>query len=261
MLKQIKELFTEKKREEKYLEYLKIIGCAIDENGQIFTQSENIHKKIRKHFSYKDFWSEVSDYSINEVYENIEERVRKFLDSQLLPCYGKNSSMFSMACGSGENELYLAPYLKEIDGYEYSLKMVQTANKRAENQGFVNLHFYQADASSCIFEKKYDIGMSFFLFAYLDDDGAKHAIENMAESLPVGGKLYLRDTLNFDLDTKVTIYLYNYVTGYFAAYRNIETYYKLIQNAGFKLNYEEVLRESYGNGVTFKLVQSVWEKV
>lgn len=240
------------------LKLVKKYGCFIDENGQILTSSDKTYNKVREHYKNVDFWNGVSDYSIDDVYTGIEEKVKSFLDRKFLTIYGKDHTLFSVACGSGENEFYLANYVKSIDGYEYSSKMVQTATQRADELKFNNLTFLQADLGSYDINKVYDAGLCFFLFAYLEDNQVKHAISTMSGALKQGGRLYLRDTLNYAEEP--AIYLYNYATGYSAKYRDIETYKKMLEKEGLYLEYEEVLKTSNTGGYEFKLINSVWVK-
>ena len=80
----------------------------------------------------------------------------------------------------------------------------------------------------------------------------------MVNAINSNGRLYLRDTMNYGKDD--VIYLYNYATGYSAAYRNIDIYNKLLTDAGLRKEYEEVLRVTNSWDTEFKLLQSVWVK-
>jgi len=248
-----------KDAEEKYLyDLIFKYGCLVSENGEILTENKLINESIKEHYGDKDFWNGVSTYSISQYFPSVSEKVKVFMDSQIIPFVSKDTEMFSMACGSGENEFYLADRVKLIDGYEYSEKMVRTATEQANKLGIENTKFNQANAANCRFNKVYDAGMSFALFAYLDDEAAIFASQNLADSIKTGGKLYLRDTVNVCGEDMV--YLFNYANGFESQYRSYDNYMKLLREAGLKLEYEEVANVSFICGKEFHLLNSVWRK-
>lgn len=232
--------------------------CLISENAEILTEDKSLWLGIKEHYGDIDFWGGMETFSVSDYFPHIDEKIKAFMDAHFMPVINSDTEMFSVACGDGESELYLADKVKLLDGFEYSEKMVQSARMRAKERNINNTSFHQADVATFRFERLYDVGMCFGLFICLDDKVAQFAISNMVNGLRSGGRLFLRDTVN--LCQEECVYLFNYVTGYQAAYRNYEKYKKMITDAGLTLEYEETMNTSITCGNEFRIINSVWIK-
>ena len=82
-----------------------------------------------------------------------------------------------------------------------------------------------------------------------NEEEAEHIIRNVYEALKQGARLIVRDSL-----TKTDyreIFLYNFISGYQAVYRNVECYRELFVRCGFEIESEIALKEEVTDGIEY----------
>lgn len=88
------------------------------------------------------------------------------------------------------------------------------------------------------------------LLTYINnEEEAEHIIRNVYEALKQGARLIVRDSL-----TKTDyreIFLYNFISGYQAVYRNVECYRELFVRCGFEIESEIALKEEVTDGIEY----------
>lgn len=134
--------------------------------------------------------------------------------------------------------------------------MVKFAKSESVERNITNVSFYQFDATKDEMNQKYDAGIMFGLLTYLQNDKLPKVARNIANAIKPGGRLLVKDTLNFCSEEEV--YLYNYATGYSAIYRNLEKYLDVFNCEGLKLLHQVELGESSTYGHQFKSIGFVW---
>lgn len=123
-----------------------------------------------------------------------------------------------------------------------------------------NIEFVQADAITLKFDRQYDNFMMLGLLTCINnEEEAEHIIRNVYEVLKPGARLIVRDSL-----TKTEyreIFLYNFISGYQAVYRNVECYRELFVRCGFEIESEIALKEEVTDGIEYVNYGAILKKV
>lgn len=210
--------------------------AIISDYGEIQTESFSLYREIQEHYESWEFWKDVQEFSLQELYPERYEAQKHMLLDEFLPKLNEKDILFDMACANGEWTEIVGEKVSRIDGYEYSGAMVELAKERAQKKRITNIKYVQADATDFKTGYRYDAGMCLGLFTCLADESAQKAIVNVSDMIKAGGYLAAKDTLN--MAGEDCIYHFNYNTGYQAVYRSVDVYYRLFADAGFELVYE-----------------------
>ncbi len=257
----IKKLKKELTEELWYLEILER-GGVIGKECDIYTDQIDEFKRIKKRYSdlaYNEYWANQQNWSLNSVYPERYKNQQKFFEQYFIPLLDQTQHICDLASANGEWSMRVAPYVKDIDGFEYASGMVEYANKEAEKQGIQNARFYQANACTLQFDKVYDNFMMMGLLTCIfENQDAQNIVRNVYQAIKQGGHLIVKDTVNDAGEDG--IYLYNFTSRYDAVYRSKEQYYKLFEQAGFILEQDTIFHEVDKAGLMFKSVGVIWKK-
>lgn len=249
---------TLKKELTEELWYLEILerGGVIGKECDIYTDQIDEFKRVKKRYSdlaYNEYWTNQQNWSLNSVYPERYKNQQKFLEQCFIPLLDRTQHICDLASANGEWSMRVAPYVKDIDGFEYASGMVEYANKEVKKQGIQNVRFYQADACTLQFEKIYDNFMMMGLLTYIfENQDAQSIVRKVYQSIKQGGCLIVKDSINGAGEDE--IYLYNFKSRYDAVYRSKEKYYRLFEQAGFILEQDTVFHEVDKAGLMFKSV-------
>lgn len=99
----------------------------------------------------------------------------------------KNANILEAGCGEGQNVLYLAKRgFRSIDAFDISGAGISKLKRRCEING-VSINVFVCDLTEYIFEKKYDLIMSFATLCFVERDKWRKFIVNAKDSTNVGG--------------------------------------------------------------------------
>ena len=260
-LEGIRKLKKELTEELWYLEILER-GGVIGKECAIYTAQMDEFTRIKKKYSdlaYNEYWANQQNWSLNNVYPERYQKQQQFFEQYFIPLLNQTQHICDLASANGEWSMKVAPYVKDIEGFEYAAGMVAYANQEAEKMGIHNARFYQADACTLQFEKVYDNFMMMGLLTCIfEDQDAQNIVRKVYQAIAKGGRLIVKDTVNAAGED--VIYLYMFSSRYEAVYRSKEQYYKLFEQAGFVLETDTVFHEVDKAGLIFKSVGAIWKK-
>jgi 2-polyprenyl-3-methyl-5-hydroxy-6-metoxy-1,4-benzoquinol methylase len=96
--------------------------------------------------------------------------------------------VLDFACATGLYALEIADYVKKIDGFDISAKMISVARKNANSQNIENVDFVQTDIHDNRYEaRSYDVILAFNIFHLVED--IELNLQRIAELLKPGGLL------------------------------------------------------------------------
>ncbi|MBD5383854.1 MAG: methyltransferase domain-containing protein [Ruminococcaceae bacterium] len=99
----------------------------------------------------------------------------------------KNADILEAGCGEGQNVLYLAKQgFRNIDAFDISKAGIAKLKRLCEING-VSVNAFVCDLAEYVFEKKYDLIMSFATLCFVEKDKWKRFIANAKDSTNVGG--------------------------------------------------------------------------
>lgn len=195
----------------------------------IFTNSIKISGKVRTVLNLQDFWK---NKIVWEPPVQTQKTQQEFLETYFIRNLNKDDVVCDFACADGLWSEVVAPYVKRVDGFDCSEKMLETARKNSEEKRLNNIFYQYMDAFNVRFECRYDHIMMLGLLTYIDDDKtADRIVKTVAESIKVGGYLIVRDTLNMYEPDDV----YYDEPNYSAIYRAKENYERIYLRNGFEL--------------------------
>ena len=227
---------------------------------EIFCRSEEAYDEtVKKYSNNSDYWSEQETYTVKKYFPKTYSEIKNVLIDSFFELFDEKPVLMDIGCAGGEWTLTFSEKCKEIDGYEYSGKMVKSANAEASKRGITNVKFYQADASEMKLDKVYDSAMVLGMFIYIrQDDVASKIIQNVYDHLKPGAYICTRDTMNDENIGKIL--MFNKSNGYTAFYRSRDEYYRLFKEAGFELHQEFILNELNSRRMKFLHVGNIWKK-
>lgn len=153
-------------------------------------------KKIQKHTTINRYWTETKEWNFSRQKDRYEIMV-DWLNQKIIPLLNKNSVVADLGCANGEFSFLIAKYVKSIDGFDLSDKMIELAKRRSSEMNIINVNFQQADAQTIIFSnKKYDCFMIFGLVIYIiDDDALDMLLRKIYAAMNVDSYLVIKDCL------------------------------------------------------------------
>lgn len=99
----------------------------------------------------------------------------------------KNADILEAGCGEGQNVLYLAKQgFRNIDAFDISEAGIAKLKKLCEING-VSTNAFVCDLARYVFEKKYDLIMSFATLCFAEKDKWKQFVANAKDNTNVGG--------------------------------------------------------------------------
>lgn len=226
---------------------------------EIFCSDKTSYDEVvRKYTSENEsYWKKQTSFSLKTYFPQTHAEISKLLFDKFLPLFSEKPHILDIGCASGEWTLLMAPKCSQIDGYEYSQALVDTAN---EQKGSVeNVCFYQADAKKLKVTEQYDGSTILAMLMYCDDINDVYSIlKNLNDNLKSGAFLCTRDTLNDE--NKDVLYMLNKKTGYKSAYWSKALYYEQFRKAGFELVEEVKLGEVKTRRLSFTHIGDIWRK-
>ena len=239
-------------------------SIGVRPNTGIITNSKEVYQLLKKK-APGDFWANLSDYHVLGNRTMIGEGQKKVLDDFFVKYLKSSDIVIDIACASGEWSRYLAPYCKRILGYDISESMISCAKIKAQEYGFSNVEFYNAN----IFDLNNDIFANHAIMLGLltcieDAEQAEGIVRKVNKMLPVGGRLAVRDTLTVYEGVSI-FYIANWLNDdYSAIYRDQNQYEKFFTDNGFELveeryinPYSEPLMEYGSHAYLFKKVKDI----
>ena len=228
--------------------------------NEIFCCDKGVFESIVEKYSDKErgFWTSQESYSLADYFPQRYSNQGKMLHDVFMPLFKKKPLLLDIGCASGEWTVEMAPECREIDGFEYSSSLVQTAVGRYSC--VENVHFFQGDARTLNFEKQYDGAMLLGMLMYIDNENDFCKIlKNIYDHMVYGGYICTKDTLN--CEKKNIVFMYNKKNGYNAVYWSQDKYYEMFEKSGFKLKEEILLDEVKTRRMHFIARGAIWQKV
>ena len=99
----------------------------------------------------------------------------------------KDAAILEVGCGEGQNVLYLAKQrFHNIDAFDISASGI-TKLKRLCEVNRVNINAFVCDLAKYVFEKKYDLIMSFATLCFVEKSVWRQFISNAKDNTNIGG--------------------------------------------------------------------------
>ena len=234
-------------------------SCTYTFGNEIFCSDKMTFEKIARKYADKTvtYWRDQSSYSLVDYFPERYSNQRKMLHSDFISLYEKPPVLMDIGCASGEWTAEMASDCECIDGFEYSDKMVHTAQDKYSCIN--NVHFYQGDARTLQFKKIYDGAMILGMLMYIEDENDFCGIlKNVHDNVEQNGYICTKDTLN--CENKEKVFLYNKKTGYNSVYWSQDKYYEMFEKCGFVLKKEILLDEVKTRRMHFIARGAIWQR-
>jgi ubiquinone/menaquinone biosynthesis C-methylase UbiE len=196
----------------------------------------------KKNKQENEWWKSQKDWTLAGVFPNRYRFQSAYMQSRFIPFLRSDFYVADIACACGDWDFFIAGKVKEIDAFDLSAEMIETAKETAKQKNIRNINFIEANALTIQLSKKYDAVMMLGLLTYIwDTEEILRLIKKINASLKDGARLMVKDTLTYKSET---MYHYNYRTKYQAVYHNKEWYIRLFTGNGFKLvGWEDISRK------------------
>lgn len=215
---------------------------SIDENKDewisfapdvITTNSYSYMRYISEDVRFSDFWIGEKDYVTEGISALLEKNQNHLIKEKMLPHLNKLSVVCDLPCADGNYSEMLAPYVKHVDGFDYSQSLIDSAVDRALKKNIENIIYKRADACTIEFDKKYDGFLEMALFLYIEnDEDVKNIIHKIYNTLNDDSYVFVKESLH---EMSEKIYGMNIMNGYLSVYRVKEEFEKWIVDAGFDI--------------------------
>lgn len=246
----------------KYHSKVSRLGGLIDVHDSSYWWSREGFDKVAS-LKLRDFWGETKDWVYSDLYPERSEIMHTFIKENFWFHLNKTDCAAEVACATGSLTLKTAKYVAHIEGFEYSQFMVNQAREEAARSGVTNISFTQFDATKQKLPKCYDAISILGLFTcLLDDDVVEEIVKNLSNSIKNDGYLLLKDSYHETPGEKalLSIYCYNYHSGYKAVYRSKTAFFGLMKKYGFHLEKEACLTQNENYPFNYCSVISAWKK-
>lgn len=230
-------------------------------NSEIFFIDKSKKKLLADRYTKKieGYWKEQKDYSLSEHFMGRFVKQYELVFERFLPRLLRNAVVADIGCAGGEWSFKILPYVAEVDGFEYSMQMVETAKKKAYKEGMNNIFFECADARELRLESKYNAVMVLGILMYMDNlDDIYKILANIYDGMKPGAYMVTKDTLN--CENRDVLYLFDKRNGYEGNYWSKERYYEQFKKAGFVLIDELLMDEVKTRHLHFIAQGAVWQK-
>ncbi|MFA6185097.1 MAG: methyltransferase domain-containing protein [Candidatus Shapirobacteria bacterium] len=204
----------------------------------------------------QNYWINQKNWRVKDIFYKRAIKQEQFLKKNFIPLLNKNSIICDLACACGDFAFIVAPFVKKIEGFDLSSKMVKLANKTARDKKINNTHFYEANINNYFFKRKYDHFMCLGLFTYIfNNKDANNIIKKISDSIKINGYLVIKDTLTTEKNNIIHL-VFN--DPYSANYRSKKEYLKLFKEKNFSFIKETKL--SKGNDDRFFSYCAIFQK-
>jgi ubiquinone/menaquinone biosynthesis C-methylase UbiE len=179
------------------------------------------------------WWSKQKDWKAKDVTPLRYERLSKFIMEKFAPYLQPDYIVCDMACACGDFSFLIADKVKQIEAFDLSEGMINTAKNIAKRKNINNIAFMSADAVQIkLEENKYDAFLMLGLLTCIDDPHIDGIVKKIHLSMKQKAKLIIKDSLTLKNNTE---YVYNYNTRYSAYYHTQKDYISFFENNGFRL--------------------------
>lgn len=180
----------------------------------------------------EDFWASSEQFSTEGMFSKQYENEKRLIFDYFLPHLCKASVVADIGCASGEWSSKIAEFCAEVDGYDYSQRMIDHAKQKWKNK---NLHFQQFDLTTDDFcKKQYDDIMLFGVLMYMfAPERVCDVLKKIHTAIKPGGVLVTKDTLT--ISQNAPLYCYIPHSRYSGYYMDQGLYYKCFAKCGFEL--------------------------
>jgi ubiquinone/menaquinone biosynthesis C-methylase UbiE len=204
----------------------------------VYTSNHHIFMKklkmMQKQTAYSKYWADIDKFNTSETWPTHYKTMIEWFNQKVIPLLNKDMSIADMSCANGELTFYFSNYVKNIDGFDISEKMIRLAKQTAEQQGITNVNFQQADSQTIVFTKKYDVFLLLWLLMYIYDEAKTNDIlKRIYNTLPHGGYLVVKDSLWENMGEDV--YYLDIPRYYYAIYRSVSNFLSLLEKNNFSL--------------------------
>jgi ubiquinone/menaquinone biosynthesis C-methylase UbiE len=201
-----------------------------------------ILEQEKKNKQENEWWKSQKDWTLAGVLPNRYRLQLGYINNRFIPFLKSDFHVVDIACACGEWDFFIADRVKEIDAFDLSPQMIETARETARQKNIRSINFAEANALTLELTKKYDAAMMLGLLTCLwDTKEITKLVRKLNASLKAGARLIVKDTLAHKGET---MYHYNYRTKYQAVYHNKEWYINLFTSNGFKLlDWEDIARK------------------
>lgn len=213
-------------------------SCVFFDLTGVYTTSEEAADFYEKSLSAEDIWNRIPQYDTQIQAPHISEHQRLMLEQSFIPYLTKKDRICDIGCASGEWSRFLSPYVQEIDGFDISKSLTDTAKMLSRDYGFTNINYTCMDVSKNSPKRVYDAAIMLSVGIYLEEDAFKRLVESVGKIVKGGGYLAVRDTVtmyteeDIRLVRKGTDHIF---TDYRARYTQIKKYEESFANNGFKM--------------------------
>lgn len=234
------------------------------ELNSIYTTSSDIAEKIKGNITPESFWEGVTEYLTDIHVPHIAAVQRDMLDKSFIPRLEKDDVVCDVGCASGEWSRYISPYVKEINGYDVSESLINTAMKRSEEYGFNNTEFSCINALDIGFYTQYDHGLLLGISTYFNNNELKNLIENISKSIKNRGYLAVRDTISMYMDLPIYIVRNekgSFFNQYSGIYHPMKIYEQLFEDNGFRVVEERYFCSYFHEPMELGVHGYIFEKI
>ncbi|MBP5787105.1 MAG: methyltransferase domain-containing protein [Kiritimatiellae bacterium] len=215
-------------------------GRALFTHFGVCTFSKELADKLRRDTDGSSFWKQLESYDTKTAISVSSRKQEEMLKRFFFPCLSPNDVICDYGCASGEWSRLLAPYVKRIDGFDISEKMIAHAKRVSSDKGIGNIVYSACDAQEFKLINQYDHFVMLGLLTCIKDwETVGNIVLQLADTVKNGGLLATRDTLNLNTENAKTLYTYDRCSEYFAIYHSYAMYKDVFCRNGFELLAEQ----------------------
>lgn len=213
-------------------------SCVFFDLTGVYTTSREVADFYEKSLSAEDIWNRIPQYDTQIQAPHISGHQRLMLEQRFIPYLTEKDRICDIGCASGEWSRFLSPYVQEIDGFDISKSLTDTAKMLSRDYGFTNINYTCVDVSQNSPESVYDAALMLSVGIYLEEDVFKRLVGSVGKIVKKRGYLAVRDTVtmyteeNIWLVRKGTDHIF---TDYRAIYPQMKKYEECFTNNGFKI--------------------------
>ncbi|WP_027216550.1 class I SAM-dependent methyltransferase [Butyrivibrio fibrisolvens] len=226
----------------------------------VCTFSRELVDKLRENTDCSDYWKKLEFYDTKTVISISSKKQYELLENYFIPFCSKEDTICDYGCASGEWSRFIAPYVKCVESYDVSKKMIDYAKSKSRSDGITNIKYEVCDARNFKLGKKYDHFLMLGLITCIENwDKVEAIIDQLSQVIKTGGILATRDTLN--MEGNRTLYTYDRCADYYACYHSYDMYKEIFNKYGFELEAEEYFYSYFSEPFEVGSHGFIWKKV
>lgn len=163
-------------------------GCYQWGKGVFTTSYEAICAIIKENSNNVLYYNNVESWRLEVILPLRYQQQKAFIESFFFPLLDKEDTLLEIGCAEGEWTFLISPYVKAIQAYDFSHRLIQNARHKLADSDITNITFMEGDICTMEIQDTYRV-ISFMgvLSCIIDWEQTKLIVKKLYKALAGGG--------------------------------------------------------------------------